>query len=46
MNQSIVSAVFDSRTEAERAVDDLRAAGVRDESISIIAQHDGRNTTD
>ena len=45
MNQNIVSAVFDSRTEAERAVTDLRAVGVRDESISIIAQHDGQNTT-
>lgn len=45
MNQNIVSAVFDSRTEAEQAVADLRAAGVRDEAISIIAQHNGQNTT-
>lgn len=45
MNQNIVSAVFDSRMEAERAVADLRSAGVRDESISIIAQQAGHNTT-
>ena len=45
MNQNIVAAVFDTRSEAERAVADLRAAGVRDEAISMIAQHDGKNTT-
>jgi hypothetical protein len=37
----VVSAVFDSTAEAERAVSDLRAAGVRDTSLSIIAQHEG-----
>lgn len=45
MNQNIVSAVFDTRTEAEQAVADLRAAGVGDEAVSIIAQHEGQNTT-
>lgn len=45
MNQSLVSSVFDNRAEAERAVTELRAAGVRDNAISIIAQHDGKNTT-
>lgn len=45
MNQNIVSAVFDTRSEAERAVADLRAAGVSDDAISIIAQHNGKSTT-
>jgi len=45
MNQNLVSAVFDSRSEAERAVADLRSAGLNDRAISIIAQHDGENTT-
>ena len=45
MNQNIVSAVFDSRTDAERAVSELRAAGVSDSAISIVAQEEGKNTT-
>ncbi|TFI56590.1 hypothetical protein E2493_19495 [Sphingomonas parva] len=45
MNQSIVSAVFDNRLEAERAVEDLRRAGVRDSALSIIGQHEGKTTT-
>jgi uncharacterized membrane protein len=45
MNQSIASAVFDSRAEAERVVSQLRSAGVRDSDISIVAQHDGKNTS-
>ncbi|MEO5938955.1 MAG: hypothetical protein ABIQ43_08080 [Sphingomonas sp.] len=45
MNQNIVSAVFDNRTEAERAVTELRAAGINDSAISIVAQEDGKNTT-
>jgi uncharacterized membrane protein len=45
MRQSIASAVFDNRTEAERAVSELRSAGVRDSDISIVAQHDGKNTS-
>ncbi len=44
MNNNIISAVFDSRAEAERAVSELRSAGVRDESLSIIARHDGETT--
>lgn len=44
-NSSIVSAVFDSRSEAERAVSELRSAGVRDSALSVIAQHDGKHTT-
>ena len=45
MHQNLVSAVFDSRSEAERAVSELRSAGLNDSAISIIAQHDGENTT-
>ena len=40
MNQNIVSAVFDSHSEAEAAVRELRQAGVSDSALSIIAQHD------
>ena len=42
MRQSIASAVFDSRIEAERAVSELRAAGVRDSDISLVAQEEGK----
>jgi hypothetical protein len=45
MNSNLVSAVFDDHANAERAVSDLRAAGVADSAISIVAQHDGKNTT-
>ena len=45
MNAPIVSAVFDSRAEAERAVSGLRAAGVRDNAISLVAQQEGGTTT-
>jgi hypothetical protein len=45
MSQNIVSAVFDSRSEAETAVNNLRAAGVTDHAISVVARHDGNNTT-
>ena len=41
MNQNIVSAVFDSHSEAETAVRELRQAGVSDSALSIIARHDG-----
>jgi hypothetical protein len=36
----IVSAVFDSHAEAERAVSELRSAGVRDSALSVIARRD------
>jgi len=45
MHQNLVSAVFDSQSEAERAVSELRSAGLSDSAISVIAQHDGKNTT-
>ena len=41
MNQNIVSAVFDSHSEAEAAVRELRQRGVRDDALSVIARHDG-----
>ena len=41
MNHSIVSAVFDSHSEAEAAVRELRQAGVRDSALSIIGRHEG-----
>jgi hypothetical protein len=41
---SIISSVFDSRAEAERAVAQLRAAGVSESAISIVAQRDGSTT--
>jgi uncharacterized protein (TIGR02271 family) len=45
MNQGVASAVFDSQSEADRAVSELRSAGASDKSISIIAQHGGKNTS-
>lgn len=45
MNQNIVSAVFDSQSEAERAVSELRSAGVRDSALSVIARHEGKTRT-
>lgn len=41
----VVSAVFDTQGEAERAVSELRSAGIRDESLSLIAQSKGTMTT-
>ena len=55
MNQNhIVSAVFDSHSEAERAVRELREAGVSDSALSVVGRHEGKtqvsdgggNTTD
>lgn len=36
MNKVIASAVFDTHAQAERAVTELRAAGVSDRSISVV----------
>ena len=48
MSNNLVSAVFDNQIDAERAVSELRNAGVQDSSISLIAQRDGEKavTTD
>ena len=39
MSERIASAVFDSREEAERALTELRSAGINEDSISIIGRH-------
>lgn len=47
MQGNIVSAVFDNYGEAQRAVEELRSAGVSNNAISIIGRHEGetRETT-
>jgi hypothetical protein len=45
MIQQYVSAVFDTQAEAERAVTELRNAGVDDSDISLMVLHDGKNVT-
>ncbi|GAA4014413.1 hypothetical protein GCM10022280_11090 [Sphingomonas swuensis] len=37
---NVISAVFDSHSEAERAIAELRQAGVEDSAISVIGKHD------
>ena len=39
MNDNLISAVFDSHSEAEAAARDLRQAGVPDSALSVIARH-------
>lgn len=39
------SALFDTHAEAQQAVSDLRALGVSDNDLSIIAHHGGTTTT-
>ena len=49
MSERIASAVFDSREEAERALSELRSAGIDEEAVSIIGRHesgDGSGITD
>ena len=47
MNQTIISAVFDSRTEAEAAIAELRSAGIQSDKLSIIGRdEDGAKLTD
>ena len=45
MSERIASAVFDSREEAERALSELRSAGIKEDSISIIGRHGEQNDT-
>ncbi len=40
MSERVVSAVFDSREEAERALSELRSAGIEDSAISIVGKRD------
>lgn len=44
-NTGVVSAIFDSNDEAQRAVSELRRIGVNDASLSLIAQSKGTMTT-
>ena len=38
---NIVSAVFDSQSEAQRAIEELRSAGISNSAISVIGKQDG-----
>ena len=42
---AIHSAIFDSQSEAQRAVAELRSAGVSDDAISLVAHHNRTTTT-
>ena len=44
MNDRIASAVFDSRDEAERALSELRSAGIPESAISIVGRSDETGT--
>ena len=44
MNQNLISAVFDSRSEAEAAVQELRDAGADSSGLSIIGRDEDRTT--
>ena len=46
MSERISSAVFDSREEAERALSELRSAGVPEGSISILGRGEGGEFSD
>jgi hypothetical protein len=46
MSERIASAVFDSNEEAERAMTELRSAGINETSISIIGRHGEQTGTD
>lgn len=45
MSERIASAVFDSREEAERALAELRSAGISDDAISIVGRHESGDGT-
>ncbi len=45
MSTNLVSAVFDTHADAERALAELRSAGLNDSAISVVAQHDGKTAT-
>ncbi|MFD1786223.1 hypothetical protein ACFSC3_01430 [Sphingomonas floccifaciens] len=45
MTPSLASAIFDSQAEAQRAVAELRSAGVPDAALSVLTQRDGVTTT-
>jgi hypothetical protein len=43
MNSNNASAVFDTQSEAEHAVTQLRAAGIPHSAISLVSQQDGKS---
>ncbi|GGB40229.1 hypothetical protein GCM10011380_32100 [Sphingomonas metalli] len=45
MTQQTASAIFDTQAEAERAVADLRDAGVPHHALSVVTQRGGTTTT-
>src|SRR4051812_10152468 len=45
MSERIASAVFDSQEEAERAMSELRSAGINENSISIVGRHGEQSST-
>ena len=46
MTRTIASAVFDSQSQAQAAITELRSAGVADRSISIIGRDEGGSTNE
>jgi hypothetical protein len=46
MSERIASAVFDSQDEAQRALSELRSAGIDQDAISIIGQQGEQSRTD
>jgi uncharacterized membrane protein len=44
MNQNVISAVFDNRSEAEAAVQELRSAGVDTARLSVVGRDEDRTT--
>ena len=45
MNDRVASAVFDSRDEAERALTELRSAGIPETAISVVGRTDSNEWT-
>jgi len=45
MNTQTASAIFDTQAEAQRAVSELRDAGVHEHALSIVTQRGGTTTT-
>ncbi|VXC92717.1 hypothetical protein [Sphingomonas sp. 8AM] len=45
MNMQTASAIFDTEAEAQRAVAELRDAGISDRALSVITRHEGVTTT-
>ena len=44
MNNNLISAVFDNRSEAEAAVRELRESGVDTAALSVVGRDEGRTT--